>query len=173
MGARLSADEWIRYFDEFTSSAFRLELRQTYVISKEQPHLRRFLAGETKPDGHNAAWREKVVRLTAAGRSIQRVKAIRRPLTDYLRYQCAWSIPGNAAAGEDYRMVDIAVDDFGLPDQDFWLFDDETVVHLNYNPDGTFIGAEVMVEPDIAQYREWRDNSISHGVPFPEWISGS
>jgi hypothetical protein len=168
-----SADSWRRCFDEFESSAFRLEMQQTYTMPNEQANFRRFLSGEPKPEDHNAAWHEKIRRLTDAGKLVQRAKIIRWPLTDYLRYQRAWGIPGNVAAGEDYRMVDITADEHGLPAQDFWLFDDETVVHLNYYQDGTFAGAELVAEPQLAKYRGWRDNALSHGVPFAEWNAGS
>lgn len=170
---RLSSEELARYFDEFVGSAFRLEMRQVYTMPSEQVNLRRFLSDEPKPDGHNAAWREKVGRWTGAGKTVTRAKAVRRPLSDYLRYQSAWGIPGNVAAGEDYWMVDITADDLGLPEQDFWLFDDKAVVHLDYNPDGTFIGAELVVEPDLARYRAWRDRAVSHGVSFGEWDAGA
>ena len=169
---RLGA-ELTRYFDEFKVSAFRLETQQTYTMPGEQPNFELFLTGGERPAGHNAAWHGRVETIVASGRTLRRAKVIRRPLTEYLRYQCAWSIPGNVAAGEDYRMVDITEHDRGLPDQDFWLFDEVKVVHLDYNPDGTFIGAELVEEPDLAQYHRWRDVALSHGVPFDEWNAGA
>ncbi|OXM68799.1 hypothetical protein CF165_12015 [Amycolatopsis vastitatis] len=169
---RLGA-EWMRYFDEFTLSAFRLEMQQTYTIPAERSNVELFLAGGERPLGHNAAWRGRIEEIVASGRTVQRAKAVRRPLTDYLRYQCAWSIPGNVAAGEDYRMVDITENDRDLPEQDFWLFDEVMVVHLDYNPDGTFVGAELVEEPDLAQYRRWREVALSHGVAFGEWDAGA
>lgn len=169
---RLGA-EWAGHFDEFKVSAFRLETQQTYTMPTEQSNIELFLAGGERPVGHNAAWHARIAAAVASGRTVQRAKVIRRPLTDYLRYQCAWSIPGNVAAGEDYRMVDITENDWGLPERDFWLFDDATVVHLDYHPDGTFIGAELVEEPDLVQYRRWRDVAVSHEVPFGEWDAGA
>ncbi|MEV6825827.1 DUF6879 family protein [Amycolatopsis sp. NPDC051102] len=147
--------------------------QQTYAMPAERSNIDLFLSGGERPAGHNAAWHGRIEPIVASGRIVQRAKVIRRPLTDYLRYQRAWSIPGNIAAGEDYRMVDITEDDWGLPDQDFWLFDDATVVHLDYHLDGTFAGAELVEEPDLARYCRWRDVALSHGVPFGEWDAGA
>ena len=169
---RLGA-EWGKYFDEFAASAFRLEVRQTYTMPTEQPNLELFLAGGKKPAEHNAAWRGRIEAIVASGRTVQRAKLVRHPLTDYLRYQLAWGIPGNVAAGEDYRMVDITENDWGLPDQDFWLFDGTTVVHLDYHADGTFAGAELVEYPDLGKYHGWRNVALSHGVPFGEWDAGA
>lgn len=169
---RLGA-EWGTYFDEFATSAFRLEVRQIYTMPVEQPNVQLFLAGGEKPAGHNAAWHGRIETIAASGRTVQRAKVIRRPLTDYLRYQRAWSIPGNVAAGEDYRMVDITEGDWGLPGQDFWLFDETTVVHLDYHPDGTFAGAELVEDPDLENYLGWRNVALSHGVSFGEWNAGA
>jgi hypothetical protein len=170
---RLGAEWGKKYFDEFTSSAFRLEVRQIYTMPAEQPNLELFLAGGEKPPEHNAAWRGRITAIVASGRTVQRAKLVRRPLTDYLRYQCAWGIPGNAAAGEDYRMVDITESDWGLPAQDFWLFDSATVVRLDYHRDGTFVGAELVEDPDLGKYHGWRDVALSRGVPFDEWDAGA
>ncbi|WP_406000107.1 DUF6879 family protein [Streptomyces sp. NBC_00829] len=64
-------------------------------------------------------------------------KLVGRPLTDYSRYLFEWAIPGNVEAGEDYRIVDATDREVGVPIQDFWMFDETAVVHLNYRPDGT------------------------------------
>jgi hypothetical protein len=170
---RLGAEWGQKYFDEFTASAFRLEVRQSYSMPSEQPNIELFLASGEKPAEHNAAWRGRIAAIVASGRSVRRAKLIRYPLTDYLRYQRAWSIPGNVAAGEDYRIVDVTERDWGLPAQDFWLFDDATVVHLDYHSDGTFAGAELVENPDLRKYHGWRDVAMSHGVPFGEWDAGA
>ncbi|WP_020673379.1 DUF6879 family protein [Amycolatopsis nigrescens] len=126
-------------FSDYKRSAWRFETQPVYTMPGEQPGLARFLAGEPQPAGHNDDWHEKVRSWVSAGKSIGRARTVRQPLTDYQRYQLAWGIPGNVEAGEDIRILDLTEDDLGLPDQDFWLFDDSTVVHLNFNPDGTLV----------------------------------
>ncbi|MFJ2176335.1 DUF6879 family protein [Streptomyces sp. NPDC087851] len=88
-------------------------------------------------------------------------------LTPYSRYLFDWCIPGNVAAGEDYRMVDVTSrPNPGVPEQDFWLFDEAVVVHLNYRPDGTQINRALIQEPDIGKYLAWRDLAMESAVPF-------
>src|SRR5690348_18477122 len=103
-------------------------------MPKEQENVARFLLGEAKPASHNARWHERVRGYVDSGRSIGRVRVVRRPLTDYQRYQCAWGIPGNIKAGEDIRVLDVTHDDYGLPltGQDWWMFDGTRIAHLNF-----------------------------------------
>lgn len=105
----------------------------------------------------------------ADGKTLGRARVVRRPLTVYQRYQLDWGIPGNIDAGEDIRILDMTDLDLDLPDQDFWLFDDEIVVHLNFESDGTLINVDQLENPDLLQYRKWRDTALAHAVPFSEF----
>ncbi|MFF4404273.1 DUF6879 family protein [Streptomyces sp. NPDC001404] len=163
----LDGEEWQAYFRDFKRSAFRLEVHQIYTMPFEAETLRSFLAGEPMPEGFNASWHRTIRDHAAAGRIMTRAKIVRRPLTDYSRYLFEWCIPGNVAAGEDYRIVDVTDGtDPGLPAQDFWLFDETTVVHLNYRPDGTQINRELIQSPDLGKYLAWRDIALENSVPF-------
>lgn len=163
----LDGEEWQAYFHRFERSAFRLEVHQTYTMPAEAETVRAFLEGEARPEGFNAAWHETVREHAAAGRTMTRAKIVRRPLTPYSRYLFEWCVPGNVAAGEDYQIVDVTDrSDTGLPEQDFWLFDETTVVHLNYRTDGTQINRELVQEPDIGKYLAWRDRALESSVPF-------
>ena len=163
----LDGDEWKAYFRDFKRSAFRLEVHQTYTMPAEAETFRAFLAGEPMPDGFNERWHQTIRSHTAAGRSMTRAKLVRRPLTPYSRYLLGWGVPGNVEAGEDYRIVDLTDrPNPGLPEQDFWMFDETTVVHLNYRSDGTQINRELIQDPDIDKYLAWRDLALESAVPF-------
>ncbi|MFE9015955.1 hypothetical protein GTX53_06075 [Streptomyces sp. SID5594] len=169
----LDGDAWRQFFDAFERDAWRFEAQPTYTMPREQENVARFLRGEDKPLGHNAAWHEKVRAYKGTGRRVGRVRVVRRPLTDYQRYQFAWGIPGNIQAGEDIRILDVTHDDFGLPltGRDWWMFDGVRVAHLNFRPDGTQINREVH-EGDPAPYREWRRVALERAVPFGEYVKG-
>lgn len=167
-----SAERIAALFRDFTTSAFRLELRQTYRIPEEQERLAMFLAGESKPVV-DAPWRRMVRAKTDAGASMIRAKVVRRPLTDYTRFLLAWGIPDNITAGERYWIADDTGRGLDLPDHDFWLFDDEHVVRLHFSADGSFLGRDLGERPDLGRYRAWRDDALSHGVPFDDWTAGT
>ncbi|WP_149825107.1 DUF6879 family protein [Streptomyces tailanensis] len=163
----LDGEEWQAYFRDFKRSAFRLEVHQTYTMPFEAETFRGFLDGEPMPDGFNAEWHRTIQDHVAAGRTMTRAKIVRQPLTPYSRYLFGWAIPGNVAAGENYQIVDITDrPNPGLPEQDFWLFDETTVVHLNYRSDGTQINRELIQDPEIEKYLAWRDLALESAVPF-------
>lgn len=167
----LSDGEWRDIFDAFRQDAWRFEAQPTYTMPREAASVARFLRGEEKPVDHNARWHERVRAYREAGKQIGRVRVVRQPLTDYQRYQFAWGIPGNIQAGEDIRILDATDDDYGLPltGQDWWIFDDTTIVLLNYRPDGTQIGREVF-EGDPEPYRRWKRIAITASASFMEYL---
>jgi hypothetical protein len=107
--------------------------------------------------------------MVAAGKTIGRVRTVRQPLTEYQRYQLDWGIPGNIEAGEDIRILDLTNLELDLPSQDFWMFDETIVVHLNFRQDGTLINHDRLENPDLNQYLRWRDTALAHAVPLSEW----
>ncbi|MGI8506075.1 MAG: DUF6879 family protein [Solirubrobacteraceae bacterium] len=85
-----------------------------------------------------------VAAATAQGRSIERVRIFARPLTDYTRFEFA-AYSDNIAAGEKVRVIDrslLRMEDRSWANEDFWIFDDEIVVILRYDPRGCFLGAD-------------------------------
>ncbi|MEV5979314.1 DUF6879 family protein [Streptomyces sp. NPDC052114] len=163
----LDGEEWQSYFRDFKRSAFRLEVHQTYTMPAEAETVRAFLAGEPMPEDFNASWHDLIRDHAVAGRRMTRAKIVRQPLTDYSRYLFEWCIPGNVAAGENYQIVDLTDGpNPELPEQDFWLFDETTVVHLNYRADGTQINRELIQDPGISKYLAWRDLALESAVPF-------
>ncbi len=170
---RLEGEAWARYFQDFRSSAFRLELQQVYTMPGEADELRRFLAGEKPPGDYHYGWLDTVSQAVQNGKTIRRARIVRRPLSDYIRYQFEWGFVYNVRAGEDIRVLDLT-DQTGpqLPDHDFWLFDDATVVKLLYRPDGTQIRRELVQQPDLVAYRRYRDIAWELGVPFSEYWAG-
>ncbi|MFI0470306.1 DUF6879 family protein [Saccharopolyspora sp. 5N102] len=165
----LTGEQFGARFDNCQRSAWRFECQPTYAMQREQDNLNRWRAGEPKPEGHNAAWHETVREIATSGRAIGRVRTVRQPLTEYQRFQLAWAIPGNIAAGEDIRILDLTNLDLDLPSHDFWLFDESLVVDLNFNPDGTLLNIDQRENPDLTQYLKWRDTALSHAVSLSEW----
>jgi len=170
---RLEGEAWSRYFRDFASSAFRLELHQIYTMPGEADELRRFRAGEQPPTDYHYGWLDRMAEARKAGKTVRRVRVVRRPLTDYIRYEFAWGFVYNVEAGEDIRVLDLTEQPGPeLPDHDFWMFDDTTVVKLMYRPDGTQIGRELLENPDLGAYLAWRDAAWQTAVPFRDYWAG-
>lgn len=164
------------YLHGFRESAFRLEAHQYYESPKERNWLERWKqTGEVPtftPD--NDPWCKFVAEAKAAGKTMQRVRLVEEPLTDYVRFelQCQHH---SVEAGEDIRVTvvkpvrDFAVNDDPLSDMfDFWLFDEETVVELEYDHEGRFVNAYAVTDTEL-RYRAYRNMALRRSIPLKEY----
>ncbi|UCM88060.1 DUF6879 family protein [Streptomyces marincola] len=160
----LGAEEFGRLFETFERAAFRLETLAVYDVEEEREEIARFLAGEDMgPEWDDNPW---VRSMTSRGKTVSRVHVLRSPLTDYLRYELA-AYPGNERAGESIGIVDLAEREVsGLPDHDFWLFDDRDVYRMHYTPGGRFVGCELLPADRLSEYQTYRERALAHAVPF-------
>lgn len=165
----LRSDELGALFRNFQRSAFRLETLPAYNMAGEQEEYQKFLAGEKPPADLHYGWLDIVSGHLSAGRSMQRVRLVARPLSDYIRYEFEWGFQFNVRAGEDIRILDVTDRMVDLPEQDFWLFDESTVVHLNYDQTGATVSREQVDAPDLGKYLSWRDVALSESVPYDEY----
>lgn len=163
----LSGDEFGRLFETFKRTAFRLETLSVYDVEEEREEFERFLAGgDMGPDWADNPW---VRSMTDKGKEVSRVHILRSPLTDYLRYELA-AYPGNITAGESIGIIDLTEQTVtGLPDHDFWLFDDQGVYRMHYTPQGAFIGGELLPADRLAEYQRYRDRALAAAMPFADY----
>ena len=167
---RLAGEQWRTFFDAFQHTAFRLETHPAYDVASEQDEYKQFLSsgGLNIPD--DDPWLTRVRHFRATGRWIGRVHVLRRPLTDYLRYEFAVYFH-TVAAGEDVRILDLTSQpNPGLPNQDFWLMDGTSVVRMDYDGQGRQIGRELLEDVDPAPYIEWQRIALAHAQPFTEYV---
>ena len=170
---RLEGDEWQRFFDDFQRSAWRLELHPVYVVPQEEATLTRWRAGERLSSDYWSPWMDHVAGHLKVGRSVGRVHVVRRPLSEYLRFEFEWYYQRHVKAGEDIRILDLTgKPDPGLPDHDFWLFDEARVVKMLYRPDGTQTGRELVENPNLDDYIGWRNIALAGAVPFADYGAG-
>jgi hypothetical protein len=170
----LTGEDWTKCLHGFEHSAFRLELHALYDMSDEEEDYNRFLAGENPPADLRYPWLDEVAKAVQAGKTVQRVHVVRRPLSDYLRFEFAWGYAFNVNAGEDIRILDLTdKPDPGLPDHDFWIFDGQRVVTMLYRADGSLLGRDLLDRPDLGLYRRYQEIALSGAVPFKECWPGS
>lgn len=166
----LVGDSWSSMWKTFNTSAFRLETLPEYRVASEKGLMDRFLAGQPMPGGYNSAWRERLRSYRNDGKSVQRVRVVTRPLTEYQRRQFAWAYPGSISAGEDIRILDTAsMAEPAFPMRDFWMFDTHTVVLMHYHQDGTQIGRELLSNADAAEYARYREAALVRSVSFMDY----
>jgi hypothetical protein len=163
---RLEGDDWRTFFDAHKREAFRLETRQSYGIESERAEYEQFLSTGRLHIPETDQWLTRLRQFRQTGRWVGRVHVLTRPLTDYLRYEFA--VYGfTVAAGEDVRILDATdMPDPGLPNQDFWLFDERAVVVMEYDDDGNQLGRELLEEFDPAPYVAWKRLALDRAIPF-------
>jgi hypothetical protein len=169
----LDDPEFNRLFVEFQFSAYRLESLQHYDVTYERGEFERFLAGEVRGEFPGIAdWIRSVREAVAAGKRMHRVHVVREPLSEYVRFECAWAYEHTVAAGEDVRIIPVGHHDWPaeLPQYDYWLFDSVDLVEMHYGPDGSFAYAEVVDDPRrVVRANYWRDLAVGSSISYREY----
>lgn len=166
----LSDAEWAEALWDFEQSAFRLELQPSYLESDEEPHVRRFLAGDLTPPEWSDDWLDRVAAAVAGGKRIERVRVHEDPPTDYQRW-LRWVSRENVKAGEVQRYLTRArADEIGLTPavgcDDWWLLDSSKLIVMRFDPNGRRYQNEVITDPQrVEQACAWRDLAIHHSSP--------
>jgi hypothetical protein len=168
---RLDGEQWRSFFDAFKRTAFRLETYPAYGVTTEREEYEHFLFSGRLSIPDDDPWLRRVRRFRATGRWVGRVHTITRPLTDYLRYEFE-VYRHSVTAGEDIRILDLTGQpDSGLPAQDFWLFDDTSVVRMDYDDEGTQLGRELLEDTDPAPYVRWQQVALARALPYAEYVT--
>ncbi|WP_063063889.1 DUF6879 family protein [Nocardia violaceofusca] len=149
--------------------AFHLEVLDSYAEPGESGPYRRFLAGEPDDYAWFKPWTELVQETVSRGVSVTRARIVSVPHTDYTRFSMRVA-ELNTDAGEDIRYLP-RHDAGEVPPDDFWLFDDETVIYSAFGESGGWSGA-VTTDPHIAKYAlGLKQRFWSLGIPFREYVS--
>lgn len=168
------AELW-KHIDSFRYSAFRLETLQVYAGSGEDEGIAAFHRGDPAPppDPRQDTFAARLRRDRAAGKTWQRVHVITEPITSYLAYELTWEYGPHVAAGEDIRIVPVAGDwPADVPETDFWLFDSRYRLDLRYDPDGLWLGVELVTDlAAVAAACAVRDAAWHQSVPWAEYMT--
>jgi hypothetical protein len=152
--------------------AFHLEQQDTYNVAAEDEPFGRWLRGE--PDDHawHQDWLGFLRRATTAGVQVQRVRLVSLPHTAYTR----WGIDVarlNVEAGEDIRYLPRhLIDDDELPDEDYWLLDDDQLILSVFSPDGRTGGFAKETDAELLrQCLAVRDRVWDLAVPYARYVA--
>ncbi len=150
--------------------AFHLEQRDTYNVAGEDEPFRRWLRGEPDDYAWHADWLGFVRQATAAGVQVQRVRLASVPHSDYVRWGLDVS-PLNIEAGEDIRYLPRHLaDGIDLPDEDYWLLDDDTLILSVFSADGRTGGFAWPLSPGLLRACVTvRDQLLERAIPFAQY----
>jgi uncharacterized protein DUF6879 len=157
-------EQFGRFFTEFKSSAARIETLDVYSVEEERANFDHYLSGAPLPPDRNQRWAENIRSRVAEGKYMGRVHIIGPRLTPYLQFEIDWYYAVNGAAGEDIRFI-FREDVPDVPYTDTWIFDEETVVDLAYDPEGHLLYINQNDDPvrlaqALTAWREFRSRSF-------------
>lgn len=152
-------------------AVFRLQVYPVYKVPQEQENFQRFLeTGRREIDPDNEPGLIKLRERIAKGQTVRRVYVVEPPFTDYQRYVFNY-YHHTCKVGEDLRIIDLSRQpNPGLPDYDFLVIDDDTVIRIHYEKDdGAIIGPELLPDADLSEYLRYRELAMSNSTPFLEY----
>jgi hypothetical protein len=139
------------WLENFKETAFRLETLPTYDSPREAEMLAAFRRGDAVRLPDDFPWLRMVKSHCSSGKTMQRVRLVQQPLSDYIRFEMSL-YPQCVEAGEEIRIFEGNDSILGSPG-DFWLFDQETCFVLHYDQHGAFIGTDTV---EATPYRQSR-----------------
>lgn len=146
------------FFDNFKSVAYRLEVLPQYDVTNEKLSFDLYLKNKNIKDHPDKDWLNLISDKTKEGKKIKRIRIIDKKLNDYQKYelQC---YKYNVLAGEEILILlrfDYEKIKSDVSNQDFWLFDNNLVVKINYDSKGKFKGIEKITNSnEVKEYVDY------------------
>ncbi|MFR9675854.1 DUF6879 family protein [Streptomyces sp. TR02-1] len=159
-------------FENFTSSAFRLETRTAYGVPEEDEPFHTWLSGEDPGTAWLQDWLDLMTAQTGNGRTVRRVRVVDHPPSDYLRFEISVT-PHNLAAGEVIRYLPRQrSDELQLPGSEFWIFDRRLLVFLAFGTDDQFLGFASTDDPAaVSRHERIQQHAWSEALPYEQYVS--
>ncbi|WP_371782092.1 DUF6879 family protein [Streptosporangium subroseum] len=126
-------------------------MRDGYML--DDPDFHAWQAGHRLNPGDRSSWwrpwLQNIVNAVARGTDVRRARIVSEPVSDYIRYEYAVTFP-NVLAGEQVRWLPRRQStDLVLPGNDFWLFDQETLLINHFSGNGDWLDVEQVTEPAV------------------------
>lgn len=135
----MTAEVFGRWYDEHLGSGM-LRVETLAYYAADAGDFARWERGEREPDWTlRRPWLLQVHADAAAGITRRRVRIVRGPPSEYVRYECQWGYLPLIEHGEDVRILDLRDRPNSLSEiPDFGVFDDRHVVRMRYDSAGQF-----------------------------------
>ena len=172
---KISNNDLKKLFINAKESCFRFEGLESYDTESERGAYQSFLNGEADlpASQEQDGWLRDIAEFKKNGKLMQRVRLVPAGNKSYFDFEIAWSYKKSALSGEDIYFIKASnVPKVGiLPGYDFWLFDDKTLVKMNYDNNGKFLSAEpVGNKNEVAAVKEIKKSLIKEGIPLYDFI---
>lgn len=171
----LSLDEFSSCFDSFQESAFRLEMLSVYSVGEEEKPYSLFKQGQIEPpQDFNIEWHQFLLEAKKNNKSISRVRVIDGLITDYIKFEVLWGFKNNVKNNEDIRFLFCSIPNFfnaSVPIlKDFWLFDKNKCVLMEYDYLGKFLGVKQIPNSLLNLYVKLSEEVYQKSVSFDEGL---
>lgn len=169
---RLKLEDFSALFDQFTRNAFRVETLVDYDPHRRDRRFLNFLRGGDSKADVNTEFLADISEKVKSGKSydIVRVIPVGQEGAPYIQYEIQWRLPENYAAGMRFRFIrdtQISPTIAQWIGKDFWVFDDETVVAMQYADNGEYMAAFKVTDPSLmAEYLAHKILLLESGTPW-------
>lgn len=150
-------------------TAVHLEMRDSYTRDKSFDDWQ---AGRYfDPADRWRSWYDLVRETTARGVEIRRARIVSEPVSQYIRFEHAVTDGLNIAAGEQVRWLPRRqATALALPGNDFWLFDNSTLLINHFAGDDSSRGAEILDDEDATELcGDAFETAWRHAIPHAEY----
>ncbi len=168
----LQGDAFDDLFRTFESTAFHLEVQDSYHTPEEAGPFDLFLAGQPDDFAWHEPWLKLIREVTNSGKRVTRARVVTVPHVPYTQWGLSVA-PLNVEAGEDIRWLPrhLAAD-IQLTADDYWLFDDRNVVFTVFEPNGRFAGGASTVDERIVDYCRAAQRAVwERAMPHDRYIA--
>lgn len=170
----MDEDRFSKLFENFRQVAFRFETLPAYKVPEETADLQAFLDGEPLPQSRDEDWLSFLKSSVRGGKRVQRVRFLPTSLTPYLRFEIEWGYLFNDEAGEDIRFL--LSSNFNTNSiqsvTDFWIFDNNSVVLMDYDVEGKYLGVREITKPaEASRYLQLQGELIEASISLRQFLA--
>lgn len=174
-----SVDDVFKKFDEWCIGSkkeiFRLQLLNTYDVESSKKSFEDYRRGKPinidEIPGYKD-WLSRIETKKKQGVRVINMQVVDLPLNDYTRYAVEVILPINERAGQESYFIERSkAADTVSGFQDFWMFDSEKVLLMDYDKNGRFLGGRVLTDTlSIARYVKLKHSLSKIAAPMKEFL---
>jgi hypothetical protein len=148
-----------------------------YFDNNEFNEFNKFKNGLQIEGFANQDWIEDLNLWRSEGKTIKRIRVVPYNITEYFKYELEWCYPRNIDAGELITFIPeklyLAISEKFKIGQDFWIFDNEMVILLDYNEKYEYMDCSQIIDDKVWEYIKFVYALSEHALNFPEFLKST